>query len=297
MIPLKWQYHLTIPTKITPCSVRHYLSKYLLIPRYKIYRLRKNQRVLINHHYRPMNYPVHSGEQVDLTFLPSDFREPFPNVEPDSAANVNIAYEDHDLLVVNKQRGDKTHPNQPGEIGTTLNHVAAYLQTDHQQPYIVHRLDQQTSGALIIAKNPAVVPILVRLIGEKRIQRIYLAWCEGLFKKRSGIINQPIGFDPNDQRKRKINGINAKQAITQYSVIKARNQYSLVKIKLKTGRTHQIRVHMAYLGHPIVGDPLYNKNTQPYDPMLLHSWKLKLIRPFYMNVIHVTANLPKDFKV
>ncbi|QBP18921.1 RluA family pseudouridine synthase [Acetilactobacillus jinshanensis] len=294
---MKWQYHLRVPAEITPCSVRHYLSKYLLIPRYKIYRLRKHQRVLVNHKYLPMNYQINAGDHVDLTFLPSDFREPFPNVDPDSAANVKIAYEDRDLLVVNKQRGDKTHPNQPGEIGTTLNHVAAYLQPKHEQPYIVHRLDQQTSGALIIAKNPAVVPILVRLISEKRIKRTYLAWCQGIFKKPSGIINQPIGYDPKDQRKRKINGLHAKRAITKYHVIKTKGNRSLVKINLMTGRTHQIRVHMASLGHPIIGDPLYNPETQLYDPMLLHSWQLKLIQPFYMNVVHVTTPLPNDFKI
>ena len=244
-----------------------------------------------------MNYPVHAGDSVQLTFLPGDFREPFPNVTPDSAANVRIAYEDADLLVVNKQRGDKTHPNQPGEIGSTLNHVAAYLRPKNQQPYIVHRLDQQTSGALIIAKNPAVVPILVRLIGEKQIQRIYLAWVTGTWQRPGGIINQPIGFDLVDQRKRKVNGLHAKRAITKYHVVKIRHGNSLVRIQLKTGRTHQIRVHMAALGHPVVGDPLYNPATQPFDPMLLHSWKVKLIRPFYMTHIEVTAKPPADFRI
>ena len=286
---MKWQYHLIIPNAITPCSVRHYLSRYLLIPRYKIYRLRKNQRVLVNHHYLPMNYTVHSGDRVQLTFLPSDFREPFPNVAPDSAAGVQICYEDHDLLVVNKQAGDKTHPNQPDEVGSTLNHVAAYLKPKHQQPYIVHRLDQQTSGALIIAKNPAVVPILVRLIGEKRIKRIYLAWVTVTFKKVSGTINYPIGLNPNDQRKRMINGPHAKRAVTEYHVIKTKNDNSLVKIQLKTGRTHQIRVHMTSVNHPVIGDPLYNPSTEPFTRMRLHSWKIKLIRPFYMQVKWVTA--------
>ena len=277
-------------------SVRTYLKKYLLVPRYHIYCLRKNYRILINGRYLPMNYPIHTGDQAQITFLPQDFREPFPNVTPDSAANVQVIYEDHDLLVINKQRGDKTHPNQPGETGTTLNHVAAYLKPKHEQPYIVHRLDQQTSGVLIIAKNPAVVPILVRLIGEKRIRRTYLAKVTGTFQRTSGQIDQPIGRDPNDQRKRKINGPLAKRAITNYRVIKAGRNNSLVEIQLKTGRTHQIRVHMASIGHPVIGDPLYNPATKPYQDMRLHSWKLDLIRPFYMQRKIITAPIPKLFK-
>ena len=293
---MHWQYTLRVPAPCNHQSVRTYLSQYLLIPRYHIYCLRRHQRVLVNHHYLPMNFPVHTNDLVSLDFRPADFREPFQNVTPDSAANVKIIYETSDLLVVNKQRGDKTHPNQPGEIGSTLNHVAAYLKPKSQQPYIVTRLDQQTSGALIIAKNPAVVPILIRLIGEKRIQRSYLAWVHGTGLPKTGIINRPIGHDPHDRRKRMINGTHARKAVTDYRTLKTQNNRTLVKIQLETGRTHQIRVHMASLGHPIIGDPLYNPHTQPYDSMLLHSWKIHLILPFYMQPVTVTASLPSDFK-
>ena len=293
---MRWLYHLRVPAAYNHQSVRTYLSRYLLIPRYHIYCLRKHRRVLFNHRYLPMNFPIRTHDLVSLDFRPQDFREPFPNVTPDSAANVRICYETPDLLVVNKQRGDKTHPNQPGEIGSTLNHVAAYLQLQHKQPYIVHRLDQQTSGALIIAKNPAVVPILVRLIGDKRIQRSYLAWVRGTGLPPAGTINQPIGHDPHDQRKRMLNGLHSQRAVTHYRVLKVQANRTLVKIKLATGRTHQIRVHMASLGHPVIGDPLYNPDTQPYDPMLLHSWRINLIRPFYMQHVLVTAPVPDDFK-
>lgn len=293
---MAWQYHLMVPETYDQHSVRGYLIHYLLIPRYHIFCLRRHRRVLVNGKYLPMNFLVKTNDKITLTFQPQDFREPFPNVTPDSAANVQIAYEDSDLLVVNKQRGDKTHPNQPGEVGSTLNHVAAYLQPKHQQPYIVHRLDQQTSGALIIAKNPAVVPILVRLIGEKKIKRTYLAWLQGTGLPEQGTIDKPIGHDPADQRKRKINGVNARSAITHYQVLKTTAHKTLVQIQLETGRTHQIRVHFAYLGHPIMGDPLYNPQTKPYAPMLLHSWKVKLIRPFYHREVLVTVPLPDDFK-
>lgn len=289
-----WVFNETVPEKMNGQSVKALLSEYWGLPKHLVYSVRHGERVLIDGAYRPVNFSVKSGEKVQLTFVPSDFAAPFPNVAPDSAATVEILYEDANLVVINKQRGDKTHPNQPGEVGATINHLAAYLKTENTVPYMIHRLDQETSGALIFAKNPAVVPILVANIAHKQITRKYLAWVEGTGLPKDGTIDQPIGRDPNDKRKRLINGTNAVAAVTHFQVIKEQDNYSLISIKLETGRTHQIRVHFAAIGHPLVGDPLYNSSNES-DYLLLHSWKVGLILPFSKQFKTVTAPIPSHF--
>lgn len=290
-----WHFKLTIAPKDKTIPIRQYLSKHLLIPRHLVSSLRKNHRVLVNQKYQPMNVTLNPGDIINIKFIPNDFKLPIQSILSDATIQPEILYEDTDLLVVNKPQGYKTHPNQPGESHTIINFCEAYLNAKNQHVYMVHRLDQYTSGAIIFGKNPAVVPILVRLIQNKSIHRTYLAWTSGHFTKNHGTINLPIGFDDTDQRKRKINGRDAKEARTDYEVIQTTDQYSLIKINLHTGRTHQIRVHMAALGHPIVGDPLYNTNSN-YPHMLLHSWQLKLIRPFYCDTRIITSNPPDYFK-
>ncbi|UQS87161.1 RluA family pseudouridine synthase [Nicoliella spurrieriana] len=286
---MNWQYHLVANR---PGTVRELLSNQLLIPKHLIYRLRTDKRVTVNHRYLPMNFQVAVGDQIQISFEPDDFNSVQPPLS-DCTDGVQVLFETNDVIVVNKHRGDKTHPNQPGERGATINHVAAYLAPAHQQPYIIHRLDQQTSGAIIFGKNPAVVPILTRLISEKRIKRSYLAWVSGTGMRSSGTIDLPIGIDPNDQRKRMVNGPHSLNAITHYQVIRTSHHMTLLKIELSTGRTHQIRVHLAAIGHPLVGDPLYNPT--PGNALQLHSYQLDLIQPFTMEHHLITAPLPTDF--
>lgn len=294
MTQKSWVFNETVPTEMNGQSLKTLLSEYWGLPKHLVYSIRHGERVLIEGSYRPVNFAVTSGEHVQLTFVPSDFAAPFPNVAPDSAATVEILYEDANLVVINKRRGDKTHPNQPGEVGATINHLAAYLKTENTVPYMIHRLDQETSGALIFAKNPAVVPILVANIAHKQITRKYLAWVEGTGLPEDGTIDQPIGRDPNDKRKRLINGTNAVNAVTHFQVIKEEGGNSLLSIELETGRTHQIRVHFAAIGHPLVGDPLYNSSNES-DYLMLHSWKVGLILPFSKILKTVTAPIPSHF--
>lgn len=294
MAQKSWVFNESVPLEMDGQALKTLLSKYWELPKHLVYSIRHGERVLIDGSYRPVNFAVKSGEHVQLTFVPSDFAAPFPNVAPDSAATVEILYEDANLVVINKRRGDKTHPNQPGEVGATINHLAAYLETENTVPYMIHRLDQETSGALIFAKNPAVVPILVSDIAHKRITRKYLAWVEGTGLPEDGTIDQPIGRDPNDKRKRLINGTNAVNAVTRFQVIKEEGGNSLLSIELETGRTHQIRVHFAAIGHPLVGDPLYNSSNES-DYLMLHSWKVGLILPFSKIMKTVTAPIPPHF--
>ncbi|WP_125583501.1 RluA family pseudouridine synthase [Levilactobacillus cerevisiae] len=290
---MAWTYHITLPADQAPLSLRQLLTAWLL-PSHLVHDLRIHQRVLVNDLYRSMNQPVLGGETVTLTFLPTDFKEPFPDVAPDSAATVSVLYETADLLVVNKTRGSKTHPNLPWERGTTLNHVAAYLGEDEPGPYILSRLDQETTGALMMTKTPAVVPIMVRNIAEKRVQRTYLAWVHGKLTGE-GTLTEPIGRDPADKRKRLVNGEHAQSAVTHYAALEHRANATLVKLWLETGRTHQLRVHLAAADHPLIGDPLYGPPSK--DRLRLHCWRLAFPQPFTLdqNETTVTAPVPADF--
>ncbi|WP_105956590.1 RluA family pseudouridine synthase [Apilactobacillus quenuiae] len=292
----KWQYQLIVKNVISPVSVRKYLSNYLLIPKHLIFSLRKNKRITVNGKYLPMNFNVKNNDHIEILFTANDFKLPVQNLLPDNSQKIKILFENKDLLVVNKKRGIKTHPNSPNETGTLLNFCESYLNKSKQHAYMIHRLDQETSGAIIVGKNPAVVPILVKLIKDKIIHRTYLAWVDGKFKQKSGIINLPIGLDITDKRKRQVNGTHAKKALTKYNVLKEYRNSSLVEINIQTGRTHQIRVHMNKIGHPIIGDPLYNENNSTGN-MLLHSWKLKLIIPYYMNNKVIESPIPAEFNI
>lgn len=288
----QWQYHLIVPSEYDQQSIRTYLSQYLLIPKHLIFNLRTEKRILVNQKYLPMNFLINQGDEISLTFLASDFNQ--QEVLINSAMQIDILYEDSDIIIINKPRGIKTHHNQPKEDTTLINYVANYLYP--KQPYMVHRLDQETSGAIIFAKNPVVVPILVEMIKQKTITRNYHAWIKGHLESDDGTFNESIGFDSKDPRKRQINGLNAKKAITHYNLIKSSKTNDLVQIKLETGRTHQIRVHFANSGHPLIGDPLYNSEAKADDQMLLHSSSIKLTTPLYHNEIMIKSTLPTEFK-
>ncbi len=290
-----WLFNTTVPKSMDNQPLRYLLHQHWLLPKHLIFSLRSDNRILVNQHYLPVNFPVHYQDQVTLSFIPTDFQHPFPNVLADSATALAVLYEDANLIIVNKRRGDKTHPNQPGEVGATINHLAAYLATEEALPYMVHRLDQETSGAILFAKNPAVVPSLVAEIAAKQVSRTYLAWVSGSDLPDQGTIDLSIGRDPQDKRKRRINGRHALKAITHYHVLRRTVGNSLLAIQLETGRTHQIRIHLAAINHPVVGDPLYNPvHDAPF--LLLHSWQLSVPMPFHETTINVTAPLPPHFK-
>lgn len=290
-----YHYQLTVPKSYDKQPVRSYLSKYLLLPKHLIFSLRTHYRVTVNQKYLPMNFKIQADDQINLIFNDEDFTAPHQPVLVDHTKPLSVLWKNDDFMIVNKARGDKTHANQPGESHATLNYAAGYLFP--HQPYIVHRLDQQTSGALIIAKNPVVVPILTRLIKDKSIQRTYLTWVRGTLTQTTGIIDVPIGRDLADQRKRKINGEQAQRAVTHYQVVKQLPDKALLQVQLETGRTHQIRVHLASLGHAILNDPLYDQQADPSKPMLLHSWKVEMETPLYHEAIKVTAPLPPEMKI
>lgn len=275
-------------------SLRELLHTQWLLPDRYIHYLRKRHHVLVDGKYRYMNEQVRAGEKVTLLFNGDEFRRPMANhYQATTNPNLTILYEDRDLVVINKPQGEKSHPNEEGETGTVMNDVAGYLAGCNDGAFMVHRLDQETSGAMIVAKNPVVVPILNRLISDGKIHRQYLAVVSGRLTG-SGTFNGPIGKDPSDIRKYKVNGQYAKSARTIYQVLASNQEYSLVKLQLATGRTHQLRVHLAHSGHPIVGDPLYSHDNFPQ--MLLHGERQQLVCPFSFKRIEVQAPLPPYFR-
>lgn len=282
---MSYYFTLNYPKNLKPCSVSDLLRQ-LLLPRKWRHYLRINRKVLINGQYRYFNQLVYPDEKIDLIL---DHVESEQGIYLPSGKFPDPIYEDHDLLIINKPAGQKTHPNQ-GETNTALNDCATYLK---YTPYIVHRLDMLTSGLLLVAKNPAVVPILNRELTTKIFHREYLAVVNQTRSlPEKGTINLPIGHDPMDKRKRMIRSDGLKSC-THYQVLqKCSDQTALVKLALETGRTHQIRVHLAAIGCPIVGDPLYNPQCNPNDFLHLTAFQMSLVKPFSFNQVKV--KLPKE---
>lgn len=291
---IRW--HLTefLPVNQELRPLRDLLHRQWLLPDRLIHYLRRRQHVLVNGRYQPVNELVHAGDRVDLLFNGDEVRTPTANdYRPTPNPRLAILFENRDLLVVNKPRGQKSHPNVAGETGTVMNDVAGYLAGSADGAYMVHRLDLQTSGALIVAKNPIVVPVLNRLIAMGQIHREYLAVAEGRLTG-AGKWDWPIGRDPRDPRWHTVDGLHAQPALTYYQSLAVSNQRSLVRLHLATGRTHQLRVHLAHSGHPIVGDLIYNRASP--EQMLLHGVRQQLVIPFTFQKREIVAPLPTYFQ-
>ena len=275
------QFLFKIPEKMPTMSIKELLENYFLIPRKIRHFLRTKKHVLVNG--QPVNWQstIQAGDCLSLTFDDEDYpTKSIPMGQPDL---VQELYQDEHIIVVNKPEGIKTHANEPTELAL-LNHVSAYV---GQICYVVHRLDKETSGAVLFAKNPFVLPILNRLLEKKDIHREYWALVEGSFPYKNKIFKDKIGRDRHDRRKRLVDNKNGKYAETHVTRLKVFDKHTLVKCQLKTGRTHQIRVHLSHQGFPLVGDPLYNQ--LPSKRLMLHAHRLDFIHPFTLEKICVEA--------
>lgn len=206
-----------------------------------------------------------------------------------------IAYEDDFCLVVVKLAGMPVHGTSEGQRGTLAGLVAAYYEETGQACRIrhIHRLDVDTSGLVLYAKNEWAHQLLDEQMRAKEINRTYLALAEGKFNKRRGIINQPIGKDRHHKARRRVSPT-GDAAVTHYTVLEQFNQAALVELTLETGRTHQIRVHLSYLGHPLIGDKLYGGSDKLLPRQALHGYKLSFHHPITTQFIEVQSPLPQD---
>ncbi|OFJ65957.1 RNA pseudouridine synthase [Streptococcus sp. HMSC077F03] len=264
-------------------TVKELLEEQLLIPRKIRHFLRTKKNILINQKQVHWNEIVKPGDICQLTFDEEDY--PPKEILWGNLDLVQEIYQDQHLIIVNKPEGMKTHGNQPGEIAL-LNHVSAYV---GQNCYVVHRLDMETSGLVLFAKNPFILPILNRLLEKKDIAREYWALVEGQVGSKELVFRDKIGRDRHDRRKRIVDEKNGQYAETHISRLKQfPNKTTLVRCKLKTGRTHQIRVHLSHHKHPILGDPLYNSKTRT-SRLMLHAFRLSFTHPLTLEKLSFTA--------
>lgn len=264
-------FNFTYPNNCDPMTVGDLMRK-LYLPRKWRHFLRSENRILVNGKYLPLNFLVYPEDQIKISL---DHVESNQHPYQPSGNLPQVIYEDQNILVINKPSGQKTHPNL-NEHNTALNDIATYLGSS---PFIVHRLDMLTNGLLLVAKNPAVVPLLNRQLTNKTLHREYIATVTNPDNLANhGTLTFPIGHDPDDQRKRKVTKDGLK-SITHYQVLERFKDSAKVKVSLETGRTHQIRVHLAHIGSPIIGDPLYNP-TFSGEKLQLTAYQLTFIKPF-----------------
>ena len=216
--------------------------------------------------------------------------------------DINIVYEDDDLIVVDKPSGLVVHPGSGNYDNTLVNGLMHYTNSlsdinGEERPGIVHRIDKDTSGLLVIAKNNKSHAILSEYFKKHdNIKREYIALICGNFPHDSATIDAPIGRDPKDRKKMTVTADNSKEAITHLKVIKKYKDYTLVSLVLETGRTHQIRVHMNYIGYPIYNDPVYNTKKATEFGQFLHSHKMDFIHPITNKEMHFESPLPEEFQ-
>jgi 23S rRNA pseudouridine1911/1915/1917 synthase len=249
---------------------------------------------------RDKNHRLVAADRVIVT-VP----DPKPYLIKPEPIFLNVVYEDRDLLVINKPRGMVVHP-APGHLEGTLVNALLHHCGDLSgiggvaRPGIVHRLDKDTTGLLIVAKNDFSHHALAGQLKERCLRREYLALVHGAVAPFSGRINAPIGRHPR-HRKRMAVIPGGREAISRYRVLAVLNRFTLLQVSLETGRTHQVRVHMAYLGHPVVGDPLYGSSAAITPPPLshgqaLHARRIAFTHPRSGNLMEFAAPLPRDFR-
>lgn len=271
-----------------------YVSKILDISRSKALKLIKDENVLVNGKKTKGGYTVNIDDILTINEI-----EETMDVEPEKM-DLDIVYEDEDVIVINKKNGVVVHPAPGNYSGTLVNGLLDYsnnLSSANGQfrPGIVHRIDAYTTGLLMIAKNDKAHEELAKQLEEKSVYRKYLALVWGTIKEDTGVIDAPIGRDKHDRKKMAVTA-DGKKAITHFKVLKRYKNASLLELKLETGRTHQIRVHLNYIGHPVVNDNVYgNKKILDDTGQCLHAKELGFIHPRTKKYIQFDSEAPEKF--
>lgn len=251
--------------------------------------------VLVNGTAVRTNYKLAAGDRIALTIPEAESVEIVPEDIP-----LDIYYEDSDVIVVNKPRGMVVHPAPGHSSGTLVNALMAHCKdlsgiNGELRPGIVHRIDKDTSGLIMAAKNDKSHASLAAQLKEHSVTRRYLALVHGNLSHDQGTVDAPIGRDPHDRKMYTVIDRNSKHAVTHFHVMERFGDYTLLELKLETGRTHQIRVHMKFIGHPLVGDPMYGRSKGPkFHGQALHAAVLGFVHPSTSEYKEFTAPLPAD---
>ncbi|MBN1817329.1 MAG: RluA family pseudouridine synthase [Sedimentisphaerales bacterium] len=291
------------------------LDKYLCgrfsqFSRSRLQKLIKEQGVNVNGQPAKPSHKLNPRDEIDLILPPRELRELTPEPIP-----IHVLYEDEEIIVVNKQADLIVHPARGYKSGTLVNGLVYYANqlsrgSDEYRPGIVHRLDKNTTGVLIVAKTDHAHWKLSRQFADRTTKKTYIAVVHGVPELHSDRIKAPIGVHPRVREKCAVRP-DGKEAVTYYQVVEAFRGFALVQLRLETGRTHQIRVHMEYIKHPIVADDMYggkvvypwqieDRDPAPEEPLMgrvaLHAWKLEIKHPTTLKVMEFIAPLPDDMQ-
>ena len=268
-----------------------YVKNKFDVSRSKAQKLNADNLVLVNKEHKNNSYIVEENDIVELIknkeYIPSKFKS--ENIPLD------IVYEDKDLVIINKPSGMVVHPAS-GNYENTLVNALIYrynLDDTNVRSGIAHRIDKDTSGLVIVAKNDKTLELLTDMFKNKEIKKTYVAIVDGVINNKGATINAPITRDVKDRKKMMV-GKDGKNSITHFYVIKTFKNNTYISLNLETGRTHQIRVHMAYIGHPVTNDKVYGKENTSFG-QYLHASKLEFIHPITKKEIIVEAPLPEEF--
>ena len=288
---------MNIDTNNIGTRIDKYLTDNTDYTRSKIQKMIENGNILVNNKQTKDSYKLKENDRITI----EEYNEEI-DIEPENIP-LDIYYEDEDLIVVNKPSGMVVHP-APGNYSKTLVNALMYHTNNLSiintsiRPGIVHRIDADTSGLLLVAKNDKTHNALAEAIQKKEVVREYIALVEGVIMEDTATIDAPIGRDKNNRKKMAVTSENSKDAITHIRVLDRYKDSTLIRCKLETGRTHQIRVHLNYIGHPVVNDPVYGykKLIDKDFGQMLHAEKIGFVHPTTKEYMEFTAPLPDRFK-
>ncbi|WP_053390805.1 RluA family pseudouridine synthase [Spiroplasma kunkelii] len=295
---IKINFTVYLSARIDKILTNYFKTNTTPFSRTKIQALIKQEKVQVNGQVVSANYVSQIGDHVRIEFPNPKASELIPMPIP-----LTILYEDSYLMVIDKPNNLVVHPAPGHQNDTLVNALLARrvqwsTASGEQRPGIVHRIDRQTTGTLIIAKNDVVHHQLQQQIQTKQLQRRYLALVHGQIIENRAKIDAPIGRAPNNRKKMTVTVKNSKKAVTNIIVIERFNDYTYIECELESGRTHQIRVHLKYINHPIVGDPLYSTAADKKESFgqYLHAYQLIFIHPVTKETLTITAALPQEFE-
>ncbi|MDR1942921.1 MAG: RluA family pseudouridine synthase [Endomicrobium sp.] len=258
-------------------------------------KLTDKQKIFVNGKLVLASHKLKRGDVISFEFE----KEEKLQIEPEKI-KLDIIYEDDDIILVNKQAGIVVHPSYGHPSGTLLNALMAHSKGKYN-PYLVHRLDKDTSGLIIFAKNEKSKISISKQLQKRAVKKIYLAAVKGTIVENKGRIEAPLGRSPQNRKLMSVNPLAKKMAISEFKVLARRDGYTLVEVRIITGRTHQIRSHMKYINHPVVGDQQYGGSEvsidgKKYSRQMLHAYRVTFTHSRTSKTVEFKAELPNDMK-